>query len=97
MWEDTDPSIIENTEKEAHEGEFYLDSMAILPEYRKLGIGKSLIEYAFQKGKDSGCLYSSLLVDINKPRLKAYYETIGFKEFGRMKFFGHEYYRLRKQ
>ena len=95
LWEDTDSSIIENTGKEAHEGEFYLDSMAILPEYRKLGIGKLLIGYAIKKGKDLGCLYSSLLVDVNKPRLKAYYETIGFKEFGKMEFFGHEYYRMK--
>ena len=95
LWEDTDPSIIENTVKEAHEGEFYLDSMAILPDYRKLGIGKLLIEYAIKKGKELSCQYSSLLVDLDKPSLKAYYETMGLKEFGKMEFFGHNYYRMK--
>ena len=95
LWDDMDKDYLSKVEAEARDGEFYLDSMAIRPEYRGMGIGRMLIEYAIEKGKRLGCTYSSLLVDKNKPKLEAYYQTMGFERFGEMEFFGHDYYRMR--
>lgn len=96
LWQDIDSKTLEQTEVEAYPGEYYLDSMAILPEYRGYNIGKSLIEAAIGQGKSLGYKKFTLLVDCNKPRLKAYYENIGFKENGEMSFFGHRYKRMMK-
>ena len=95
LWDDMDKDYLSKVEAEARDGEFYLDSMAIRPEYRGMGIGRMLIEYAIEKGKRLGCAYSSLLVDKDKPKLEAYYKAMGFERFGEMEFFGHYYYRMR--
>lgn len=96
LWKDIDSETIRHTEVEAYPGEYYLDSMAILREYRGFSIGKSLIEAAIEQGKSQGYKRFTLLVDCNKPRLKAYYESMGFKENGEMTFFGHRYKRMMK-
>lgn len=96
LWGDIDKETIEKTDVEAYPGEYYLDSMAILPEYRGYSIGKSLIEAAIEQGRSLGYDKFTLLVDCNKPKLKAYYESIGFNEIGEMIFFGHRYKRMVK-
>lgn len=96
LWNDIDAETIRATEVEAYPKEYYLDSMAIKPEYRGSGIGKKLIEAAINHGRELGYTKFTLLVDVAKPRLKAYYESMGFKEVGNMMFFGHRYYRMLK-
>lgn len=59
-------------------GEFYLDSMAILPEYRGLGIGQKLMLDRMEWAKRNGFDAVTLLVDKDKPRLQDYYEELGF-------------------
>lgn len=49
LWDDMDPEYLKTIEDEAVEGEFYLDSMAILPEYRGRSIGRELMAYAIEK------------------------------------------------
>ena len=75
-------------------GEFYLDSMAILPEYRGHGIGHALMrdrmEWAFRNGFKA----VTLLVDKDKPRLQAYYESLGFVQMGKMFVFWAWYWKL---
>ena len=75
-------------------GEFYLDSMAILPEYRGHGIGHALMrdrmEWAFRNGFKA----VTLLVDKDKPRLQAYYESLGFVQMCEMFVFGAWYWKL---
>ena len=75
-------------------GEFYLDSMAVLPEYRGHSIGKMLMrdqmEWAFEQGFKS----VTLLVDKDKPRLWAYYKSLGFVSVGEMFVFGAWYWKL---
>lgn len=43
LWDDMDKDYLSKVEAEARDGEFYLDSMAIRPEYRGMGIGRMLI------------------------------------------------------
>ncbi|MCQ2306676.1 MAG: GNAT family N-acetyltransferase [Bacteroidales bacterium] len=95
LWDSMDPECLKTTEAETKDGEFYLDSMAILPGYRGLNIGKMLIEFAINKGKCLGCEYATLLVDIDKPRLEAYYHSAGFERFDEMEYFGRKYNRMR--
>ena len=85
---------LQRIEAETTNGEYYLDSMAILPEYRGMGIGKLLIQDAISKGKEHGCDSSTLIVSQQKPKLQAYYSTLGFKVCGMIDFFGHKYNKM---
>jgi ribosomal protein S18 acetylase RimI-like enzyme len=59
-------------------GEFYLDSMAILSDYRGAGIGKMLMRDRVDFALSNGFQKVTLLVDKDKPRLQRYYECEGF-------------------
>lgn len=77
-------------------GEFYLDSMAILSDYRGIGFGKMLIcdrvDFAFSNGFQM----VTLLVDKDKPHLQKYYESVGFAFSEEMFVFGSCYNKLVK-
>lgn len=79
---------------EAYPGEYYLDSMAIEPDYRGNGLGKDLIMEAIALGKTLGYEKFVLLVALEKPRLMAYYSSLGFKEESNVNFFGHRFKRM---
>ena len=81
---------------EAFPGEYYLDSMAILPEYRGKGIGHRLMLEAVEQGMRAGCGCCTLIVSTDKPRLQAYYQSIGFAECGSMALCGHKYNRMKR-
>ncbi|MDE6480884.1 MAG: GNAT family N-acetyltransferase [Muribaculaceae bacterium] len=94
LWKDVDTAAIKQTAIEAYPGEYYLDSLAIEPEYRGNGLGKKLMESAIQEGKELGYDKFALLVAKEKPRLKEYYATLGFEEADEVNFFGHRYKRM---
>ena len=77
-------------------GEFYLDSMTVLSDYRGFGIGKMLMrdrmDYAFYNGFQK----VTLLVDKDKPRLQHYYQSLGFVFVEEMFVFGSWYNKLGK-
>ena len=74
--------------------EFYLDSMAILSDYRGIGIGKLLMRDRVDFAFNNGFQKVTLLVDKDKPRLQHYYESEGFA-FGEELFvFGAWYCKL---
>ncbi len=75
-------------------GEFYLDSMAILSEYRGAGIGKKLMHDRVDFALDNGFQKVTLLVDKDKPRLQKYYESLGFVFSEEMFVFGSWYNKL---
>lgn len=78
-------------------GEYYLDTMAILPEYRGMNIGLKLMEAAVERGMKAGLKRFTLIADKNAPRLRAYYGSIGFKEAEEVDFLGHPYIRMVRQ
>ena len=82
---------------ETGEGEFYLDSMAILPEFRGQEIGKRLMRDRMEWAKNNGFAAVTLLVDKDKPRLRKYYESIGFRFKEAMFVFGAWYDKLEKR
>lgn len=92
-------------EPECRPGEFYLDSMAVLPEFRRMAfeyagatdrIGHLLMLDGIEEGRRKGFPRISLIVDKSKPRLFTYYSALGFRPDGEILFFGHLYDRMIK-
>jgi ribosomal protein S18 acetylase RimI-like enzyme len=68
------------------EDTFYIERLAVLPEYRHNGIGRSLMDFAFGKIKSySGKTVSIGIIDENRV-LKEWYIEYGFEETGTKKF-----------
>ena len=85
---------LHNIEDETDASEVYLDSIAVLPEYRGFGIGKQLLlalkEIAHKKyGKDLG-----LLVDFENPDAERLYKSVGFERMNVKDFLGHKMWHL---
>jgi len=74
---------------ETQAGELYLDSLAVLPEYRRLGIAKKLVMTA-KKRADRMRLRLGLLVDKDNPEGEAFYTHVGFQYEGDSQWGGHE-------
>ena len=77
-------------------GEFYLDSMALLSDYRGVGIGKMLMRDRIDFALSNGFQKVTLLVDKDKPRLQRYYECEGFAFSEEMFVFGAWYNKMVK-
>ncbi len=57
----------------------YVDDLCVDPQYRKNGIGKSLLDHAAAYGKEKGCRYLMLNVwEFNESAVK-FYENYGLK------------------
>ena len=79
---------------ETGEGEFYLDSMAILPEFRGRKIGLQLMRDRMDWAARNGFETITLLVDKDKPHLQRYYESLGFAFREEMFVFGTWYNKM---
>jgi DNA-3-methyladenine glycosylase I len=74
---------------ETQAGELYLASLAVLPEYRRLGIAKKLV-MTTKKRADHMRLRLGLLVDKDNPEGEAFYTSVGFQYEGDSQWGGHE-------
>lgn len=79
---------------ETGEGEFYLDSMAIVSECRGRKIGLQLMRDRMDWAARNGFRTITLLVDKDKPNLQRYYESLGFMFSEEMFVFGAWYRKL---
>ena len=70
-------------------GELYLDSLAVLPEYRRQGIAKALLLATKEKANQYGLPYVGLLVDKDNPDGEALYTSVGFRYVGDNRWGGH--------
>ena len=75
--------------KETEAGEFYLDSVGVLPEYRGRGIASSLFEAQCERAASLGHKVAGLIVDVDKPQAEALYVRLGFTYLDDKDFFGH--------
>lgn len=80
-------------EDEATVGEYYLDSLAVMPDHRGQGIGCSLLKQGIESGWKLG-LKVTLAVDPDNPKAQKLYESLGFKTDGKLFIFGHDYIRM---
>ena len=84
-------------EKECFDDEFYIDSIAVDEKFRGQGLAKELILHSFARAKELGHKKVSLIVDINKPKVRKFYESLGFK-FNTKKIINlHEYDHMIKE
>ena len=75
--------------KETEEGEFYLDSVGVLQEYRGRGIASRLINAQCERAASQGHKVAGLIVDVDKPQAEALYARLGFTYLDDKDFFGH--------
>ena len=64
---------------ETRAGELYLDSLAVLPEYRRQGIAQRLLKATKEKADAMGLPCVGLLVDQGNPAGEALYASAGFR------------------
>lgn len=84
------PSIPDETES----GEFYLDSLAVLPEHRGIGIGRKLVNALCDRAFSAGHKRVGLIVDYNNPNAETLYTSLGFSRVGTKTFLGHKMWHL---
>ena len=76
--------------RETEAGEYYLDSVGVMPEHRGKGIASRLFDAHFKRAAAQGHKVAGLIVDVDKPKAEALYARLGFKHVGNKDFFGHE-------
>lgn len=84
----SDPGI------ETGPGEFYLDSMAIVPSERGHRIGERLLLDGIRRGTGAGYSRISLIAAEEHPKLVSYYRSIGFSGEERLLYFGEMYIKM---
>ena len=84
------PSIADETEA----GEYYLDSVGVLPEYRNMGVGRELIRAFCDKAFSDGYERVGLIVDCDNPHAERLYTSLGFERVGTRQFFSHKMWHL---
>lgn len=82
---------------ETESGEFYLDSIGVLPEYRGCGVGGALIQAMCECAFNAGHSLVGLIVDVHNPRAEKLYQSQGFVRCGKREFFAHEMWHLQKR
>ena len=82
------------SDPEADPGEYYLDSLAVHPDYRKQGIGRALLEDGIIKGASLGFKRISIIAETEYPHLVQYYESLGFVPADHRQVFGTDFQRL---
>lgn len=75
-------------------GEYYLDSLAVLPAFRRQGICRALMEDGIRKGIALGYRQISLVADSDMPHLLRLYASVGFVPAGHRHAFGVDFQRM---
>ena len=87
------PTIADETEV----GEYYLDSIAVEPSFRGLGVGRALIEGFCQRAFAEGHERVGLIVDCDNPSAESLYAALGFRTVGERLFFGHRMRHMQRE
>ncbi|MBO7049623.1 MAG: GNAT family N-acetyltransferase [Bacteroidaceae bacterium] len=79
---------------EASPGEYYLDSLAVLPQYQHKGIASALIKEMFRQRDEAGIPLATIAVDPDNDTAYRLYTRHGFRHEGQISVFGTTYDRL---
>lgn len=88
---------VANIVDETEAGEYYLDSVGVLPDFRGQGVGKALVAAFCDKAFAAGHKRVGLIVDSENPDAERLYTSLGFKHIGTKLFFGHNMWHLQKE
>ena len=69
-----------------NDGEWELNNLAVLPEYRHLGIGKAMVNYAVKMVENYGGNKISIGIIEENTKLKDWYLKLGFNHISTRKF-----------
>ena len=83
-----------NMDDEACAGEYYLDSLAVLPEFRRRGIASALIKEMFRQRDKTGIPLATIAVDPENDTAYRLYLRNGFRHDGQVTVFSTTYDRL---
>lgn len=75
-------------------GEFYLDSMAVLPEFRKRGLASKMLKAGITQAAELKIPTVSLVVSPLKPQAQHLYESIGFRYNHDINIFNQTYRKM---
>lgn len=67
--------------------EGYLNNIAVLPEYRRKGMGRALLTALAEEGRTLGLSFLTLEVRISNEPAKALYRSLGYELVGRRRRF----------
>lgn len=81
-------------ELETDPGEYYLDSLAVHPDYRRMGIGRALLEDGIKIGLSQGFTKIALVADAEMPHLINLYSSMGFTPADHRHAFGTDFIRM---
>lgn len=84
---------VESMDAETRDGEYYLDSLAVLPAYRGQGIARQLLLHAQQEAHRQG-RPAILACAPDNTGARLLYESLGFRQEGLMHIFGEDYLRM---
>ena len=87
-------SEMPNVADETQPGEFYIDTLAVDPEFRNRGIGTTLLKYIVQWAGEQGFPEVGLIVDSENPQAMELYKRVGFEVCGTKNFFGHNMWHM---
>ncbi len=91
--EEEDDMDLAHMEDETGPGEYYIDSLAVMPEYRRMGIARQLMQAQLKKGRDMGLKRATLLVDPANPSAQTLYKQCGFIHERNIYAFGQIYWK----
>lgn len=87
---------IPNIDDETEAGEYYLDSLAVVPEFRGCGVGAALVNAFCERAFAEGAECVGLIVEGENVNAKKLYLSQGFTRVGTRLFFGHQMHHLNK-
>lgn len=83
-----------NMDDESRPGEYYLDSLAVLPEFSRRGIASALIQDMFRQRDEAGIPLATIAVDPENETAYSLYTKNGFLPDGKITVFSTTYDRL---
>ena len=72
--------------EKADDSLYYLEKLAVLPEYRHNGYGRELVQFVLDRAVETGAEKLSIGIIYEQTVLKDWYRDIGFRETGTRKF-----------
>lgn len=87
---------VPHIEDETAAGEFYLDSMGVLPKFRGRGVGSALLVALSNKAFAEGHARVGLIVDVDNINAERLYSALGFVRVGSKRFLGHDMWHMQK-